>query len=442
MKDLEKKQNRDLTDIIKSCAFLDSSIPYSLLESLLAIDGKKLSKIMESHMAASLLDIDAERLIIRQHTLIQKVLRDSMAQLEISNILSKILPGLIKLFPTHDLNSRQLKVFAPNVIAVATHAFQFVMKNNDLPEIANHTLALISNLVTYLLYFSYNEQALEHLVNLQKIQDKYQQSKQIASTYEKIGLAKKALGQYAEAISYFTKSYQIKESYSSEEIGYQDFARTKTHIAETYLKFGNNQEALVYCQQANELLKHRGLGTELYAFSLRVLGHAHLALDSFDDAIVANGSSISINDDLENAIDLAENYQLSGMIYLYRKDEIFPDKKEIGDLKKAEQDFKKAAKIYRRVYGENHPKTADIYDYTGLSLSSNGKKSAAIAVKYHEKALQINRDRFGENHIYCAINYCNFAFAYYTQAKYTDAKSVTLKASVFFKQTSNSRTTS
>jgi tetratricopeptide (TPR) repeat protein len=91
----------------------------------------------------------------------------------------------------------------------------------------------------------------------------------------------------------------------------------------------------------------------------------------------------------------------------------------IGDSKKAVDYFEKALEIDREVYGEKHPDVATMLSNLGLAWDSLGDSKKAI--EYFEKALKIDREVYGEKHPDVATRLNNLGGAWKSLGDYKKA---------------------
>ena len=97
-----------------------------------------------------------------------------------------------------------------------------------------------------------------------------------------------------------------------------------------------------------------------------------------------------------------------------------------GKYKEAEESFLKALSIQRKVLGENHPNTAD--SYNGLAANLDAQAKYKEAEESYGKALSIQRKVLGEEHPNTARSYNNLAVHLDDQGKYKEAEEIYGKA--------------
>lgn len=92
----------------------------------------------------------------------------------------------------------------------------------------------------------------------------------------------------------------------------------------------------------------------------------------------------------------------------------------------AKEHYEKALEIRRKVYGEQHGDTATSYNNLGTVYSDLGQHS--LAKQQHEKALEIERKVYGEQHGDTATSYYNLGTVYGALNQHAAAKEFFLKA--------------
>ncbi|MGO9465961.1 MAG: tetratricopeptide repeat protein [Isosphaeraceae bacterium] len=97
-----------------------------------------------------------------------------------------------------------------------------------------------------------------------------------------------------------------------------------------------------------------------------------------------------------------------------------------GKYAQAQPLFEKALEIRRRLFTDDHPDTADDYNNVANSLNAQGKYAEAEAL--WRKALAIRLKALGEEHPETARIYANVAFSRGAQGKYVEAETLNRKA--------------
>ena len=101
-----------------------------------------------------------------------------------------------------------------------------------------------------------------------------------------------------------------------------------------------------------------------------------------------------------------------------------------GKYAEAEEGYRKALAICRKVLGEEHPYTAN--SYSSLAVNQNVQGKYALAEGGFRKGLAIHRKVLGEDHPDTAVSYNNVAYTLYAQGKYALAEDYWQKAAERF----------
>ena len=88
--------------------------------------------------------------------------------------------------------------------------------------------------------------------------------------------------------------------------------------------------------------------------------------------------------------------------------------------KSAKEQYEKALEITRKIYGEQHGDTATTYNSLGVVYSALGQHS--LAKQHYEKALEIRRKIYGEQHGDTATTYNNLGVVYSDLGQHSLAK--------------------
>ena len=120
----------------------------------------------------------------------------------------------------------------------------------------------------------------------------------------------------------------------------------------------------------------------------------------------------------ERNADVATCYDKIGSIY-----------KATSHSFEALKNYKKALEIRKELYGERHPAVADSYNNIGVirvNVYSQEdtiliSRVPSVAYEYLNKALEINKEFYGERHPAVAVSYDNIGFMFSCQGKYSKA---------------------
>ncbi|CAF0745512.1 unnamed protein product [Rotaria sp. Silwood1] len=188
-----------------------------------------------------------------------------------------------------------------------------------------------------------------------------------AHIYHQLGWVKDRQGKYAEAITYYKQSIEIKQKI---------FSPTDAGLAASYSGLG-----LVYDKMddySNAFLSHQK-AIEIYQKSLP-----------------------------SNHLHLATSYNNIGLIY-----------SKIGDYANALSVYQKALTVRQKLLPPNHPDVADSYNNIGLVYNNMGDYSNALAS--HRKALEIYQKALPSDHPHLGTSYNNIGSIYHQMGDYSNA---------------------
>ena len=246
-----------------------------------------------------------------------------------------------------------------------------LLKNED--EIS---VGYVSDIADILYDLAYYSESLCYYMKVLAIQEKVlpENHPDIATSYNGMGLAYGALGEYKKEFEYLLKALAIREKVLPEN---------HPDIAISYNSLG---------YACNELRDHKK------------------ALDYFSKALEIQEKVLS-----ENHPDIAMLYNNVSSVY-----------SELGDHKKALEYCLKALEIQEKVLSENHPDIATSYNNVGYAYGKLGDHKKAL--DYFSKALSIRERVLPENHPDIATSYNNVGQAYGKLGDYKKALDYGLKA--------------
>ncbi len=103
----------------------------------------------------------------------------------------------------------------------------------------------------------------------------------------------------------------------------------------------------------------------------------------------------------------------------------------VANYDKAKFFYDKALSLKKKLFGEDHPDTTNLYNNLGTLYMDIGDYS--LAKQYYEKALEINIKIFGENHFYTAIGFNNLGGILKVTGNFPEAKKYYERALSSFK---------
>ncbi len=189
---------------------------------------------------------------------------------------------------------------------------------------------------------------------------------------------------------------QLRVQMANPATAYSDLVKTNNNLSNTYFSLGKYPEAKEWYTKTLALQKKQ-LGSNHIdvATTYHNLGKSELMLGHFDQALKLNHNSLKIKLDLlhEDDPNVAKSYNNLGVIHSY-----------LGNHKKEIEMYQKALNIYLKE-GKNTSNIAMIYTNLARTYGLQGDFRKALA--YHENALVLWIDQFGEDHEDVALSYFN-----------------------------------
>lgn len=258
------------------------------------------------------------------------------------------------------------------------------------------------------------EKAEPILLETIKMCDEYSLS--AATVLNNLGLVQKALGKFSESEASYKKSISIYQYLK--KTNHPDYASPVNNLGELYRTMGRMQEAVNAFEEVLEVRRKMG-GTEHpnYANALNNLALVEYAMGNLADA---EEHFLAAKEIYRKVVGEKHRFyanSLNSLASIY---------KEQGDFKKAETTYLECIKIYKENYGE----TNDTYGtYLGqLGLIYHKMKRYDESIEVTKKALDIIRNKLGENHYNCIEAEYNLAEICRDAGKYKEAETYYLKA--------------
>jgi len=226
----------------------------------------------------------------------------------------------------------------------------------------------------------------------------------IAYDYEK-------LGKNEQAETYYKKALGIQKKIFGEEHIYT--AKAHRNLSRIMKIFGENSEAnshLKIAMKSEKKFSDRDIEAVITSAKLAVFDYK---TGNLSDAISEYKFALNIIENTpygsyRKGAKTASIYHNLALLYL-----------EIGDDSKAMDSIKKALKIRKKVFGDNHQDTAK--DYDTLGKIHQNMENYSKAEEYYQKALKIRKKVFGDHHIVTAQSYKSFASLYKDEKKYPES---------------------
>jgi len=211
----------------------------------------------------------------------------------------------------------------------------------------------------------------------------------VATSYNRIGLAYSRFGNRKKALEYYNKSLEIRKNVLGEENA--NTATSYNNVGLIHYKLTEYEKALEYQNKALEIRR-------------KVLGENHTTTaESYEDV----GDDYNKLGDIEKAL---EHYKKAIDIQLKIKD---IDNKKILEL------YEDVLMLQKKIYGEEHIDVASTYNNAGVVYSrlNDSKK----ALEYYIKASEIRKKTLGEENTLTALSYNNVGVIYYRLREYEKA---------------------
>jgi tetratricopeptide (TPR) repeat protein len=190
-----------------------------------------------------------------------------------------------------------------------------------------------------------------------------------APIYNQLGMIKRALGEYEEAIRFYEKDFEISQK------------RLSPYHPDLATSYNN-------------------IGT-----ASRRMGDYSKALSSYEKALAIRQQSLA-----PDHPDLASSYNNIGIVY-----------DNMGDYPKALSSYEKALAIRQQSLPLYHPDLAGSYNNIGLVYEAMGDYSKALSS--HEKSLVIRQQSLPPNHPDLALSHYNIGLLYEKMDNYPKAYS-------------------
>lgn len=235
------------------------------------------------------------------------------------------------------------------------------------------------------------------------------ESKEIARSYNNIGLVYLRQGDYSKALDYHSRGMSIDEQVYGPN--HPNTASSYNNIGLAYDSQGDYSKALFYYDLAmsisEQIYGHNHPDT---AVSYNNIGGIYYSRGDYSKALEYYACALSIREQVHgsNHPDTAASYNNIGLVYCSQED--FP---------KALEYYGRAMSILEQVYGPSHPETATSYNNIGTVYYSQGNYSKAL--EYYGHAMSIWGHVYGPSHPDTALSYNNIGMVYHSQGDYPKA---------------------
>ncbi|XP_013402392.1 uncharacterized protein LOC106168016 [Lingula anatina] len=214
---------------------------------------------------------------------------------------------------------------------------------------------------------------------------------------------------YAEAITYYEKSLEVKKEILGEK--HPDTALTYQNIGSVLSKMGRFAEALLYHKKS--LLINKEIHGDKHpntAAQYQNIGNALCNMGKPAEGLTYYEKSIGIMEEI-----LGEKHPDTAVAY----QNIATALCDMGKYAEAFTYFEKSLGIMKEILGEKHTKTATTYVNIGVALYFMGKYAEALP--YYEQSLGIMKEILGDKHPDTAATYQDIGNALRRMGKYAEA---------------------
>ncbi|MBC1238342.1 tetratricopeptide repeat protein [Nostoc sp. 2RC] len=175
------------------------------------------------------------------------------------------------------------------------------------------------------------------------------------------------------------------------------YAICLSNLAQVYLAQGRHQEAEEICQKAIEINKSKdNTGHPTHAINLMNLGSIYTAQGRHEEAEILYTEALEIQERIygQEHTDVAESLLRLAVNYLERGSDDQAEKK--SNLTKAQENLKKAEKMYKSVLGTSHPRYGELLCV--LADVSFFQKDYEKTENLYREAIQIFEQTLGDSH--------------------------------------------
>ena len=230
----------------------------------------------------------------------------------------------------------------------------------------------------------------------------------VIAAYNNLGLIKKSLGFYQEALEYYNKAEGLIPEGNENQMNLAFIYNNKSRIYTFMRSYSTAKEYLEKSIRIFNSLsdKEKSVLSSLSTAYLN-LGIIYYELADYESAL----KNLEISSRLKEENDLPE----TELTYL----NLAKTYSRIGDTGKAEKYYNRCLEIMKAKYGEGYYRLSEVYFGYGIFLSETGR--TAQALEAHKNALKICLENYGEKHPLVAISYEQLGDYYLGLLKYPEA---------------------
>ena len=230
----------------------------------------------------------------------------------------------------------------------------------------------------------------------------------IVPAYNNLGLIKKSLGLYTEALDYYNKAENLINHKKENYVVLAGIYNNKSRIYTFRRSYSTAIEFLGKAIRIFQNLENpdRSVLQSLSTAYLNI-GIIHYELRDYNSALenLEKSARLKLNNDLSEIelvfLNLAKTYART------------------GSLKKAEEYFAICLSTNKDKFGGDYYRLAEVYFDYGLFLRSERRNAEALEA--HSKALSICLKNYGEKHTFVALSWKHLGDDYLAQADYATA---------------------
>ena len=232
---------------------------------------------------------------------------------------------------------------------------------------------------------------------------------EIADICHRLGIIKRNLAKYNEAIESYQKSIMIKEKILSKNSF--DLAASYGGLGSVYDNIDDHSQALKYYEKAHKIFQIICLPNDFnLATSYSNMGVLFTRIGEYSRAFSFLQTACTIREEIlpSKHPHLAISYNHIGVLYT-----------KMNNYTKALEYHEKARKICEVVLPSDHPNLSLCYTHIGNAY--NGMDNYSEALKFHKKAKEICERTLSENHSQRAFIYDNMGLVYCKMSDYPRA---------------------
>jgi CHAT domain-containing protein/Tfp pilus assembly protein PilF len=230
----------------------------------------------------------------------------------------------------------------------------------------------------------------------------------IIAAFNNLGLIKKSLAQYTEALDFYNKAENL---ISNDKENLKDLAYIYNNKSRIYTFQRSYSTAIEFLEKAIRIFQNfenpdKSILQSLSGVYLNI-GIVFYETRDYKSALA----------NLEKSLHLKLNYNLPEIELTFLN--LAKTYSQTGNLSKAEEYFTRSLNTINKKFGGDYYRLAEVYFDYGLFLRSEGKNTLALEV--HSKAISICLKNYGNKHPLVALSWKHLGDDYLAQADYARA---------------------